>query len=63
MPSSEGPDHDNGESGSGSSSWDRAVGGDMNAVYGALLRPEDREKASRLEHLDEVEEWQLLMVS
>ena len=35
----------------------------MNAVYGQLLTVADREKAVRLEHLDEVEEWQMLMVS
>ena len=34
--------------------WKRAVAGDMNAVYGQLLTVADREKAVRLEHLDEV---------
>jgi hypothetical protein len=43
--------------------WERAIGGDMNAVYDYLLEVGDREKAVRLEHLDEVEEWQMLMVS
>ncbi len=42
--------------------WQRAVGGDMNAVYDAWLLPADREKAARLEHLDEMEEWHMLMV-
>lgn len=43
--------------------WERAIGGDMNAVFDYLLELGDREKAVRLEHLDEVEEWQMLMVS
>lgn len=42
--------------------WGRAVAGDMNAVYAQLLTVADREKAAKLEHLDEVEEWQMLMV-
>ncbi len=43
--------------------WERAIGGDMNAVYDYLLEAGDRENAMRLEHLDEVEEWHMLMVS
>jgi len=49
---------DRGEEGT----WERAIGGDMNAVYGYLLEARDREHAIRLEHLDEVEEWHMLMV-
>jgi len=51
------------EGGVGGGPWERAVGGDMNNVYDHFLLPEDREKAATLEHLDEVEEWQMLMVS
>lgn len=52
-----------GEGGVEEGVWERAIGGDMNAVYDYLLEVGDREKAVRLEHLDEVEEWQMLMVS
>jgi hypothetical protein len=51
------------EGGVGGVPWERAVGGDMNNVYDHFLLPEDRKKAATLEHLDEVEEWQMLMVS
>ena len=51
-----------GERGREGGVWERAVGGDMNAVYDYLLEVGDRERAVRLEHLDEVEEWQMLMV-
>ncbi|TFJ85636.1 hypothetical protein NSK_003144 [Nannochloropsis salina CCMP1776] len=49
------------EGGVGGVPWERAVGGDMNNVYDHFLLPEDRKKAATLEHLDEVEEWQMLM--
>ena len=41
--------------------WSRAECCDMNAVYTTFLEPSSRRAAERLELLDEVEEWHLML--